>query len=78
MGHYASEIDPSWGQPSASEVILSKVEDERIRNLASALFEGSHSGSITAYTCIHVAEAIDGLIKARFEELMSPVSPTEA
>jgi len=40
MGHYASEMDPNWGQPSASELKLSKVEDERIQALAQTLFRG--------------------------------------
>ena len=82
MGHYASEMDPNWGKPSASEVMLGEVEDETIRNLARALFTGfnsrSYLDSTNASTGIRVAEAIDELIKARLEEILSPASPLKA
>jgi hypothetical protein len=75
-------MDPDWGKPSASEVVLGEVEDERIRNLASVLFSGFNSGShldsTNASTGIQVAEAIDELVKARLEEMISTASPTEA
>jgi len=76
MGHYASEMEPNWGKPSASEVKLGKVEDERIRNLAKALFTGFNGGShldiTNMSTGIQVAEAIDELVKARLEETLNP------
>ena len=82
MGHYASEMDPNWGKTSASEVKLGEVDDERIRNLARALFKGFNSVSYldftNAETGIRVAEAIDELIKARLDEILSPASPLEA
>lgn len=82
MGHYASEMDPNWGKPSVSEVKLGEVEDERIRNLAKVLFTGFNSGShldgMNASTGIQVAVAIDELVKARIEELISPASSSEA
>lgn len=82
MGHYASEMDPNWGKPSPSEVKLAEVEDERIRNLAKALFAGFDSGShlpgTNASTGTQVAEAIDELIKARLEEMINTTAAPEA
>jgi hypothetical protein len=82
MGHYASEIDPDWDKPSASEIKISEVEDERIQNLARVLFTGFNSGShldtTNASTGIRVAEAIDELVKVRLEEMMRSNSPTES
>jgi hypothetical protein len=81
MGHYASEMDSNWGNPSPSEVNLSGIEDERIRNLARELFRGfdssPHLNSTNSSTGIRVAEAIDELIKARLDEMIGSASPTD-
>ncbi|MGH7237147.1 MAG: hypothetical protein ACREGF_01280 [Candidatus Saccharimonadales bacterium] len=81
MGHYASEMDPDWGKPSVSELKLAEVEDEKVKNLAKALFSGFDSGSNLEVTNtlsgIQVAEAIDNLIKARLEEIVQ-AAPSNA
>lgn len=74
MGHYASEMDPHWGQPTASERRLAEVDDERVRALASTLLKGFNTGSLldnlNAESGVKVAEAIDELIQARVEEAL--------
>lgn len=80
MGHYASEMDPNWGQPTASERKLAEVEDERIKALAGALFRGFNMGhhldSLNADNGIQVARAIDELVRARVEEALSVAATT--
>jgi hypothetical protein len=81
MGHYASEMDPHWGEPTSSERKLAEVEDERIKALAGALFRGFNMGphleSLNTENGIRVAQAIDELVRARVEEALSVTATTQ-
>lgn len=74
MGHYASEMDPNWGEPTASESKLAEVPEE-IRELAQCLFRGfdsmAHLDSINAEHGIRVAAAIDALVQKRIVEALA-------
>jgi hypothetical protein len=74
MGHYASEMDPNWGQPTISERKLGEVPEDEIRELAKCLFQGFDSGSdlegLNAEHGIRVANAIDALVQKRIVEVL--------
>lgn len=72
MGHYASEMDPDFGQPSVAERTINAVQEREVRELASSLFygfdTGSHLSSLNSQAAVRTAQAIDNLIKLRIEE----------
>lgn len=80
MGHYASEIDPTWGDPKPSEIKLREVVDDTVRNLARCMFKGFDSMHyldwINAEHAINTATAIDELITRRIGEFLSDKGET--
>lgn len=74
MGHYASEMDPSWEKPSVAEQKLSEVEDEKIRALAKALLLGfdssAHIDTLNAGHAVRAAGLIDELVRIRVREAL--------
>ena len=76
MGHYASELDPSIGEPTVGERKLIEVPEDEVRNLARCLFRvfdtGSHLDATNSQHGIEVASAIDDLIRKRIAEALTP------
>ena len=74
MGHYASEMDPNFGRPSAREVMLSKIEDKTMRRLAEAVFAGynsmAHMDNSNVRNTEATIELIDELVRKRIKEIV--------
>jgi hypothetical protein len=69
MGHYASDMDPNWGNPPKYEQMLEQIDDSQVRALARVMFRGfdsmAHLDSTNAQHGINAAVAIDKLIEKR-------------
>jgi len=82
MGHYASEMDPKWGEHTISERKLAEISEDEVRALAQCLFTGfntsPHLEGTNSVHGISVAYAIDDLICKRINEALTPGSARSA
>lgn len=76
MGHYASEMSPTWGLPRPIDVAKDKVDDETLKRLVGVLYTGfnsmSHLNTSNADAALAAARVVDELINKRIAEALSP------